>query len=101
MREGEVDGDPAAHRAADQRGVIHLEVVEELAKILDVRVLGLGFRGVAVAADVEADRPKPLGKHVDLVVPGPAVPEAWMDEHDCSSAPRLLIEESSAVNLDV
>src|SRR4029453_12168414 len=72
--DGEVDCDPAAHRAPDEGSTLNPELFEHRAKILDIRILSLGFRGLAITPHVIANRPELLSKRRELVVPGSPIP---------------------------
>jgi len=82
MSEGEVERDPAAERVADEGHARDFEVVEESANVLDVGERPARKRGVAEAAQVEADDEVALSERVELAVPEPPVADAGVEEDD-------------------
>ncbi|MDO8339005.1 MAG: hypothetical protein Q7T15_12230 [Microcella sp.] len=91
--ENEVEGDHAAHRAADDHGAVDAEVVEEVGEILAVRV-GAWLRArAAEAAEVEADDRVPVGERGNLVVPHAQIGDARVHEDDGGPATAHVVVE--------
>ena len=101
MLERKVDGEPAAHRRADQDRRVDAEPVEHRFEVDQVVERHIGRLGLAVAAPVIADDVVALGGQLPhLFAPHPAVGDAGMQEHHRNAETGCLAANQRAVEVD-
>ena len=81
MRQGQVQGDGAAHRAGHHHGRLGAGRVEHRDGVVDRRPPGFGLVGrLAVAARVVPHAAVPVGERVDEGLPAAAVGDAGVQQ---------------------
>ncbi len=96
-----VHRDPAAERAADERGLLDAQRVEQPDHVVVVgERRGRQFR-LAVAAQVQRDHPMSLRERRDLPAPHPPVGDAGVQQHHGGAGAALVVREPRAVDLDL
>src|SRR5207342_3574141 len=65
-----------------------------------VRPAGFGAARATVATEVIAQDPVDTREHAELLVPDPAVPQPWVQEHHVGALPHRLPRQRSPVVLE-